>query len=504
MSQSKSYLLLRGINLKRESNVPLHRQLYEQLRHQILDGSLPSNTPLPATRKLSKELRVSRNTILNAYKQLLAEGYLEATAGGYTRVTHTLPDQVLSVYPKADNIDNRKTVPPGVRNNQPPKLSDLGEKMSVLPYPYWDQSGGRPFSSSLPNVATFPFKTWEKCLVASWRKIKPAELSYPPVLGYGPLRQTIAEYVQDSRGVCCSAEQVVITNGTQHALTTIFSLLLNPGDKVWVENPSYNGVKIALNQIRASIVPVPVDEHGLIVKEGIKKAPNGRMVCISPSHQYPLGVTMSLTRRLELLDWAKHNNAWIIEDDYDSEYRYAGYPLEAIQGLDQAGRVIYMGTFSKVLFPALRLGYMVLPPSLVEPYSATRIFTDRGTRLLEQATVNEFINEGHLGRHIRKMRTLYAERQNILVSRARIYLKNLIEIDPSDVGLHLVGWLPPGVDDRAVSDHLLNDGIYAPPLSYFSLEPLEQGGLVMGYAAVDEQDMVAAVRQMGNSLQKIL
>ena len=501
MPQSKSYLLLRGINLERASSVPLHRQLYEQLRRQILDGTLPSNTPIPATRKLSKELKVSRNTILNAYKQLLAEGYLEATKGSYTRVTHTLPDHVLNIYPQSHT---KKAIDKPRPNDLPPKLSDLGETISGLPYPYWDRSGGRPFSSSQPNVATFPFKTWEKCLVASWRKIKPTELSYPPVLGYGPLRQTIAEYVQDSRGVRCSAEQVVITNGTQHALTTIFSLLLNPGDKVWVENPSYNGVKIALNQIQADITPVSVDENGLVVEEGIRKAPNGRMVCISPSHQYPLGVTMSLTRRLELLDWAKNNNAWIVEDDYDSEYRYAGYPLEAIQGLDQAGRVIYMGTFSKVLFPALRLGYMILPPSLVEPYSATRIFTDRGTRLLEQATVNEFINEGHLGRHIRKMRTLYEERQNILVSRARIYLKNLIEIDPSDVGLHLVGWLPEGVDDRLVSDHLLDDGIYAPPLSYFSLEPLKQGGLVMGYAAVDEQAIASAVRQMGSSLQKIL
>ncbi|MEM9776021.1 MAG: PLP-dependent aminotransferase family protein [Chloroflexota bacterium] len=501
MSQSKSYLRLRGIYLERKSSVPLHRQLYEQLRGKILDGTLPSNTPLPATRKFSKELKVSRNTVLNAYKQLLAEGYLEANAGGYTRVTHTLPDHVLNIYPKSQNRKSLDQVPTTLR---PLQLSDLGEKMSSLPYPYWDRSGGRPFSSSQPSVATFPFKTWEKCLVSSWRKINPAELSYPPVLGYGPLRQTIAEYVQDSRGVRCSAEQVVITNGTQHALTTIFGLLLNPSDQVWVENPSYNGVKIALNQVGADIVPVPVDEHGLVVSEGIQKAPSGRMVCISPSHQYPLGVTMDLTRRLELLDWAKNNDAWIIEDDYDSEYRYAGYPLEAIQGLDQAGRVIYMGTFSKVLFPALRLGYMILPPSLVEPYSATRIFTDRGTRLLEQATVNEFINEGHLGRHIRKMRTLYEERQNILVNRARIYLKNLIEIEPSEVGLHLVGWLPPGVDDRAVSDQLLDDGIYAPPLSYFSLEPLEQGGLVIGYAAVDEHEIVSAVRQMGSSLQKIL
>ncbi|MEM8857124.1 MAG: PLP-dependent aminotransferase family protein [Chloroflexota bacterium] len=501
MPQQKPFLRLRGIGLNRKSALPLHRQLYEELRKQILDGTLPSNTPLPATRKLAKELKISRNTVLNAYKQLLAEGYLEATTGGYTRVTHTLPDHVLNIYPTAQAKQIART---SQSDLPPPKLSELGEKMASLPYPYWDRSGGRPFSSSQPNIKTFPFKTWEKCLVASWRKIEAAELSYPPALGYWPLRETIAEYVQDSRGVRCTAEQVVITNGTQHALTTVFGLLLNPKDQVWVENPSYNGVKIALNQVGVELVPVPVDESGLVVDEGIRKAPNGRMVCISPSHQYPLGVTMSLTRRLELLDWAKNNEAWIIEDDYDSEYRYAGYPLEAIQGLDQAGRVIYMGTFSKVLFPALRLGYMILPQSLVEPYHATRVFTDRGTRLLEQATVNEFMNEGHLGRHIRKMRTLYEGRQNILVEKASIYLKNLLDLPPSDVGLHLVGWLPLGANDRKVSDHLLKNGIYAPPLSYFSLEPLERGGLVIGYAAVDEREIVSAVRQMGISLQSVL
>jgi len=210
---------------------------------------------------------------------------------------------------------------------------------------------------------------------------------------------------------------------------------------------------------------------------------------------------MDLTRRLELLSWAEQNDAWIVEDDYDSEYRYRGYPLEALQGLDKSGRVIYVGTFSKVIYPAMRLGYMVVPKSLIEPFRLARAYADRGSRLLDQVAMNLFIQEGHLARHIRKMRTLYAARQAVLIDMANRFLKGQLIIEPNDAGLHLVGWLPYGVDDRAVSAHLLEDGIYAPPLSYFSLDPLVRGGLVMGYAAIKEDDIITAVKQMADSLE---
>ncbi len=501
MSNRNSFLRMGGIQLNREQDLPLYRQLYEYLREQILTGKLSPNTQLPATRTLAKELDISRNTVLNAYKQLIDEGYLESYGGGYTRVTHTLPEQVLT-------IDGAKTAAAQAnlsenRPEKPPKLSKMGETIVELPYPYWDRSGSRPFSSSQPSVESFPSGVWEKCLLTSWRSIQSEELSYPNALGYRPLRKSLASYLQSTRGVNCTADQVVITNGTQHALSTIFTLLLNKGDEVWVENPSYNGVKIALTQVEANIIPVNIDDQGLIFEEGFQQSPNGRMACISPSHQYPLGATMSLTRRLELLDWAERNEAWIIEDDYDSEYRYSGYPIEALQGLDKAGRVIYMGTFSKVLFPALRLGYMILPKSLVEPYRAARAFSDRGTRILEQVTVYHFIEEGHLGRHIRKMRTLYAERQEVLIEMAHKFLGGMLELEPNNVGLHLVGWLPAGMDDDSVSKHLLADGIYAPPLSYFSLTPLPRPGLIMGYAAIPANDIVSAVKQMSWSLRKL-
>ena len=501
MSKTSSFMMLGSIRLDRNTELPIYRQLYEFLREKILSGHLAPNTLLPATRTMAKELQISRNTVLNAYKQLIDEGYLESTGGGYTRVTHTLPEQVLAI----DNhsIGKSRHLEDALIDSQPPKLSRLGESIISLPYPYWDRSGSRPFSSAQPSVEDFPVKVWERCLQTSWRNIQPEELSYPNALGYRPLRETLVDYLRTTRGVRCTADQIVITNGTQHALTSIFTLLLNQGDAVWVENPSYNGVKIALSQIGAELIPVGIDEQGLIFEEGLEQAPNGRMACISPSHQYPLGVTMSLTRRLSLLRWAEENEAWIIEDDYDSEYRYSGYPIEALQGLDQAGRVIYMGTFSKVLFPALRLGYMILPKSLVEPYRAIRAFTDRGTRLMEQATVHTFIEEGHLARHIRRMRTLYAERQQVLVEMAQKFLGDMLELEPNNVGLHLVGWLPAGMDDEQVSKHLLNDGIYAPPLSYFALKNLPRPGLVIGYAAIPANDIVTAVKQMGLSLKKL-
>ena len=487
-----------GLILNKLEPIPLHRQLYEHIRLGILKGQIKPDTRLPPTRALAKELDVSRNTIMSAYKQLIAEGYLETNMGADTRVTHTLPESILNVeIDQFDDSSSKLNQASSVETN----LSNQGNLITQLPYPYWDRTGSRPFSSSQPGVDAFPQKLWEKILVSSWRNLTADDLCYPSALGYRPLRETIASYIQASRGVNCTADQVVITNGTQQALSLSTSLLLNAGDTVWVENPSYNGVKIALNLRQANIIPIDVDEHGLIFESGIETAPDACMVCITPSHQYPLGVTMSLTRRLALLRWAAENSVWIIEDDYDSEIRYAGYPLESLQGLDEAGRVIYLGTFSKVLYPSLRMGFMVVPPALVEPMRAARAYIDRGNSILEQEAVNQFVKGGHLARHIRRMRTLYESRQTALVEMAQQFLRDFIDIQPSSAGLHLVGWLPHGVDDREVSQKLMDNGIYAPPLSYFSIKPLERGGLVLGYATVPENEIVTAVKKMQQILQ---
>jgi GntR family transcriptional regulator/MocR family aminotransferase len=297
----------------------------------------------------------------------------------------------------------------------------------------------------LPAVDAFPFKLWKKLWLESWRELTAEQLGYGAALGYWPLREAIATYLQAARGLRCTAEQVIITNGAQQALSLSALLLLNKGDQAWVENPSFNGIKAVLRSASARIVPISVDEDGLVVGEALARAPRARLVFISPSHQFPLGVTMSLTRRLKLLQWAQESDAWILEDDYDSEFRYAAYPLTALQGLDTRGRVIYIGTFSKVLFPALRIGYMVVPSGLIEAFRAARAHADRGSTLLEQLVLARFVAEGHLARHIRRMRSLYAKRQAVFVEAVQTHLQGWLDVQPNDTGLHLVAWLPEGL-----------------------------------------------------------
>ncbi|MEM7348535.1 MAG: PLP-dependent aminotransferase family protein, partial [Chloroflexota bacterium] len=370
----------------------------------------------------------------------------------------------------------------------------------IVDIPFVEKSQPRAFSPSLPAIDDFPFKLWMKLSLESWRDLDVRELGYGAALGYRPLREAVATYLQAARGVRCTPEQVIITNGAQQALSLSASLLLNNGDVAWIENPSHNGAKAALRAASAKIVPIRVDDEGLIVNEALRQAEKARLAFISPSHQFPLGVTMSLTRRLELLQWAEDQDAWILEDDYDSEFRFGAYPISALQGLDRAGRVIYVGTFSKVLFPGLRLGYMVVPPSLIQPFRAARAHADRGSTLLDQVVLTRFINEGHFARHIRRMRLLYAERQSVLIEAAKTYLVGLLEVQTNNAGLHLVGWLPDGTDDTVVSQTLLDHGIDAPALSSYALTPLPRSGLVMGYAVISTEQIIESVQRMRSIL----
>ncbi len=493
MPKIASFISLGIIRLDREGPLSLRRQIYETLRESILSGRLKPGTRLPSTRALAQELDIARNTVSNAYEQLLAEGYLESKTGSGTRVTSTLPEDILNV--RIENIPSPKPDANTNIGNEPLHLSERGLATCQIPYP-WEKTQLYTFSPVIPAIDEFPFKLWERLLVSSWRQLDGHQLVYPSSLGYRPLREAIANYLHIARGVHCEPEQVIITNGAQQAHSTAANLLLNPGEAVWLENPSYAGIKAALRGALADIIPISVDDQGLVVEEGLTKAPHARLVFISPSHQYPLGVTMSLTRRLKLLEWANNEKAWIIEDDYDSEYRYAGDPLEALQGLDRGGRVIYVGTFSKVLFPALRIGYMIVPPDLIEPVHAARAHADRGATLLEQVVLTQFINEGHLARHIRRMRKLYSERQKVFIEMAEKYLTGLIEVQQNDTGLHLVGWLPEGVDDRQVSQKLHEHGFDVPPYSLYKMTPASRSGLVIGYGAMPIDDMITGIKRM--------
>ena len=499
MPKSPAFVSPGFIALDPSDSLPLYRQLYNALREAILSGQLKPGSRLPSTRLFAADLAVSRNTVVNAFEQLIAEGYLEGQVGAGTHVTTDLPDDILNIRPHA---------PPATVNEPPSDRQPLSARGALIAQTSVSQNRHSdsvcPFRAGLPALAELPLPIWARLLARRLRAPADELLVYGQPAGYRPLREAVAAYLGTARGVRCEAEQVIIVAGAQQALDLTARLLLDPGEMVWVENPGYLGARGALLAAGARPVPVPVDQDGLVVERGMTLAPEARLVYISPSHQYPLGVTMSLARRLALLRWADQARAWLVEDDYDSEYRYAGPPLATVQSLDQKGRVIYIGTFSKVLFPALRLGYLVVPPDLVQAFVAAKALVDRAAPSLEQAVLADFIAEGHFARHIRRMRLLYAARQAVLIEAAAQELPGLLEVQPTFAGLHLVGWLPEGVDDRLVSQALAVAGIEAVSVSSFAMTPLARGGLVLGYAAVSETQIRQGVKKMAGVLRGLI
>lgn len=358
------------------------------------------------------------------------------------------------------------------------------------------------FRGGEPALDLFPYEVWARLIARRARHSLHEVASYQPPAGYAPLREAIATQVGITRGVRCTPEQIIITAGSQGALDLAARTLLNPGDAAWLENPGYFGAQGALLAAGARLVPVPVDEQGLNVEIGRLRCPQARLVSTTPSHQFPTGVTMSLSRRLALLDWARQAGAWILEDDYDSEYRFCGRPLEALQGLDQAGRVLYIGTFSKVLFPALRLGYLVAPSELVEPLLATRRFIDTHVPLLEQMALTDFLREGYFARHLRHMLQRYRQRRDLLHDALRAHLGGLLDVQTPEAGMHLIGWLPPEKDDQRASALAAGMGLDVSPISRYSLEPLPRGGLLFGYASTNEERILPGVKRLAAALEQ--
>ena len=364
------------IVLDTTSSVPLYRQLYDRLRLAILTGQLAPGARLPATRTLADELGVSRNTVYIAYQQLLAEGYIDSKVGHGTRVARVTTETLLTL-PSTSQL--RRSVQDDASR---PHVSQRGMNMAglpPLPRPQVSSEPGKPpaFRAGVPALDLFPYQIWAQLVTRRVRhSLQEASDDQDPA-GYRPLREAIAAHIGVTRGVRCTADQVIVVSGAQAALDLATRILLDPGDMAWIEDPGYPGARGALEGAGAQLVPVPVKEDGLDVGAGRARCPQARLAYVTPSHQFPLGVTMSLAQRLALLEWANQANAWILEDDYDSEYRFSGRPLEALQGLDSTNHVIYLGTFSKVLFPALRLGYLVVPPDLTEVFVAVRLFVDR-------------------------------------------------------------------------------------------------------------------------------
>ena len=480
------------------SHVPLHRQICEKMRLAILSGELHAKSRIPSSRALAEQLGVSRMTVVNAYEQLFAEGYLEGKIGAGTFVAAALPEELL-LAPKIRTVKTAMFSRELNLSRQGRRIAQDFDDVSL------EQTANKfvPFQNGLAALNSFPFDTWARIAARQHRQTPAATLLEDELAGYRPLRETLAAHLKAARGVACEPEQVVITTGAQQALALISAVFLDPKDEIWMEDPGYLSARNLFALSRARIIPVPVDDDGLNVKAAYKRSKKPKLIYVTPSHQYPLGVTMSLARRLSLIEAAREAGAWIIEDDYDSEYRYSGHPLASLQGLDQEGRVLYVGTFSKTMFPSLKLGCLVVPPDLVEVFTSARILSGAHSPLINQAILSEFIAEGHFARHIRRMRTLYEERQQILVEEVKRHLSGLVEMQADDAGIHLVGWLPRDIDDVEVAQKAALLNLRFQPISDSSIKKYPRNGLVFGYAAFDEKQIRHGVRKLSKVLMEM-
>lgn len=467
---------------------PLYRQLYLRLRESILSGSLRPGQRLSSSRVLASQMGVARNTVLQAYMQLEVEGYIAAERGSGHYVSPLLPGADGGSRRKPARADTADVPPATIRNT-----FDFVPESLRRPIP------PVPFRINLPELDQFPIETWARLQSAVLREAQQSGtiislLGEADAQGDYSLRRAIADHVSIARGVQCTPESVVISAGAQHAMDMLLRVLTQPGDAVGLEDPCFPGAVSAARAAACRIVPVPVDAEGADLDSVQSPAKDLRVLLLCPSKQFPLGVTMSLPRRLALIDWARRSAAWIIEDDYDSEYRFDGKPIPSLQGLDGGRQVIYLGTFSKVLFPSLRMGFIVCPPSLVEPLAAARAISGRHDSTLEQRVLARFIDDGHLARHVRRMKALYRDRQAVLLDECQRRLGNRLRVERADSGLQTVAWLPPGADDLQVSLAARRLGVEVAPLSRFCLQTRRPPALVLGFGGFTADQIRAAAR----------
>jgi GntR family transcriptional regulator / MocR family aminotransferase len=438
---------------------PMYLQLYRRYRSAIAQGQLKPGDRVPSVRSLASELNLARGTVELAYQMLTSEGYFVARGAAGTIVS-----------PRIAGL---------------PGASDTGAVPQAPPaMPLHDALPGdiRLFQLGLPALDAFPRKTWARLTGRCLRTLDTAAMLYPPAAGYEPLRRAIAAYLGISRGISCSHEQVFVTGGYRGALDLVCRTLLQPGDLGWFEDPGYIHARHHLQSIGMRLAPVPVDEEGLNVAAGLREAGDARFAVVTPTHQSPTGVALSLPRRLELLEWAKARAAWIIEDDYDSEFRYHGRPLPALKSLDADGRVLYTGTFSKVLFPGLRLAYLVVPPALVERFDLALNHVPGPGSILPQAMVAEFMDQGHFARHLRKMRALYAIRRGYLVDALERVMGDRLRVQPQAGGIHVLAYLRTGHGDRELAAAAVATGLAVSALGDWGIHAATRAGLLMGFA----------------------
>jgi GntR family transcriptional regulator/MocR family aminotransferase len=466
------------LRLNRDAKEPLHQQLYRQVRDELVSGSFNHNSSrLPSSRALAAELGIARFTVKLAFEKLLAEGYIEAKIGSGTFVAEKLPETFLS---------SQKTS----AEQRPQRAARLADRAKNLPdrrtgHEFDLGVAGAPGVSFVPALAAldeFPIETWERLRAQVLAKKGAHLLQYASSRGDADLRKAIAAYLCDFRGAHCHPDQIVITAGTQQAMTIAAMALVNPGDTAWIEDPGFYQARRTFVFAGAKVVPRPVDREGLILgKEPRESAP--KIIYVTPSHQFPLGMTMSLTRRRALIDFAHKHDAYIFEDDHNSEFRFTGPPLPCLQGMDDTGRVIYAGTMSKILFPSLRIGFLLAPEQLVDSIIKIRAVIDQHSSPIDQATLARFISEGYFLSHIRRMRKLYADRREFFIAQFNQSLGKYFRLQIPEAGLHFVAWLRRKGDLPLITEACREISIRPSPLSSCFIKAEEKPALTFGFAA---------------------
>ncbi len=477
--------------IDRMSSTPVYRQLEDQIRSAILKGDLKHGTRMASSRTLARELGLSRPTVVQVLDALQSEGYLEARQGDGTYVAHDIPKALPAFYPGAAKQ--------GKDDGGKPHLSRMGSLLQAMPVDL-DAARYTAFLPNSPAFDAFPHDIWRKCWANRGRGGGIADMGYGDPAGYLPLRRCIAQYLGLHRGDACDPGQIIITSGAHAAFSLAALILADPGDGIWLESPGPVTVRNLFKGLGLNVIDVASDSDGMMVADGMDRAPDARLAFAMPSRQHPLGTTLSLPRRLALLAWAQSRDAWIIEDDYDSEFRYAGRPLPSIRSIDSAGRVLYVGTFSKALYPAIRVGYLVLPPSLVGAFRRLSGLVARSVSLEMQHALAQFIDNGHFVTHLRRMRELYAERGAAFFDLARIELGERLEFNAPASGMNALGWLPPGIDDRTIHAAVERAGIKSYPLSDYATAALGRGALLLGFTGVPANRMAEPMRRMRDAI----
>jgi GntR family transcriptional regulator/MocR family aminotransferase len=481
----------------RPEGVPSFHWLRNALRVEILNGRIMPGSKLPASREFARQYQLSRGTILAALDELHAEGYLEGRRGSGTYVSQILPEHLLPSQEVAESELNGFT-------QTGPHLSAYA--MRVRPYALQVRPENSAFRTNLPALDLFPTTLWAQLTGRRLRSATTRDLLGCEAQGYRPLREAIADYAHTSRGIHCAPEQVIVVSGVQEGLDLAARLLLNPGEKALVEDPGYQGAYAVFAAIGARIVSMRLDAEGAAPRESDFRS--CRFVYVTPGHQYPVGMTMSLQRRLQLLAWAKMYGTPIFEDDYDSEFRFSGRPLPAMQGLDHGGKVIFCGSFNKVMFPSLRLGYLVVPHNLIEVFAHTKAMTTRHQSLLDQAVLCDFIEQGHLGRHLRRMRKIYEERFKILLASAQEHLADYLEMATIEAGLQTVGRLHAslgarGITAETVAQRAAQHDIDVVPLGRYCHTAAIPEALQIGFAAVHEKEIPRGVLKLASVFEAL-